>query len=77
VGAAGLATAQTDDAEAMNQRVIELYNAGKYGEAIPVAERYVEAMKPDTGPTILGMPPRSTTWPSCCELPTSWPRPSL
>jgi tetratricopeptide (TPR) repeat protein len=38
--------AQSDaDLEALNQRVIELYGAGRYSEAIPLAERYAEAMK--------------------------------
>ena len=36
--------AQDAEAEALNARVIELYNAGKYAEAIPLAERYAEAM---------------------------------
>ena len=44
--AAGSATAQSDEAlKALNQRLIELYKAGKFGEAIPVAERYAEATK--------------------------------
>lgn len=30
---------------ALNRRVIELHRAGKYSEAIPLAERYAEAMK--------------------------------
>ncbi len=31
--------------EALNDRVVELYQAGKYSEAIPLAERYAAAMK--------------------------------
>ena len=38
--------AQTvDELKALNQRVVELYQAGKYAEAIPLAERYAEGMK--------------------------------
>jgi hypothetical protein len=29
----------------MNQRVMELYKAGKYGDAIPLARQYAEGMK--------------------------------
>jgi esterase/lipase superfamily enzyme/Tfp pilus assembly protein PilF len=42
--------AQADDIEALNQRAIELHRAAKYAEAIPLAERYVEAMKARHGP---------------------------
>jgi esterase/lipase superfamily enzyme/Tfp pilus assembly protein PilF len=38
--------AQSDeDLEALNQQVVELYRAGKYGEATPLAERYVALTK--------------------------------
>jgi hypothetical protein len=43
---ADCARAQSDaEPKALNQRVIVLYNAGKHGEAIPLAERYAEAIK--------------------------------
>src|SRR5262245_37994418 len=46
VSVASPAYAQSDtELLALNKRVIELYHAGKYGEAIPLAERYAEAMK--------------------------------
>jgi len=46
IAAEGSAHAQSDaDMNALNQRVIELYRAGRYGEAIPFAERFAEAMK--------------------------------
>ena len=49
--AEGSARAQSDaELKALNQRVIELYRAGKYGEAVPFAERYAEAMKVRHGP---------------------------
>ena len=39
-------SAQSDtDLDALDRRVIELYRAGKFGEAIPVAEQYVAAAK--------------------------------
>ena len=44
--AASPAHSQSDsELNALNKRVIELHGAGKYGEAIPLAERYAEAMK--------------------------------
>jgi septal ring factor EnvC (AmiA/AmiB activator) len=47
------AIAMTDSARAqseaelkeLNQRVIELYQAGKYVEAVPLAERYAEGLR--------------------------------
>src|SRR5215469_9368134 len=49
--AEGSARAQSDsELKALNQRVIELYRAGKYGEAVPFAERYAEGMKARHGP---------------------------
>src|SRR5262245_35024434 len=40
------AHAQSDSAlNALNRRVIELHGAGKYGEAIPLAELYVVAAR--------------------------------
>ena len=51
VGAAGRAGAQSaDDTDALNRRVLELYGAGKYAEAIPLARRYAEAMQARRGP---------------------------
>jgi len=42
----GSVRAQSDEElKALNQRVIELYRAGKYTEAIPLAERYADAVK--------------------------------
>ena len=37
--------AQSDDPDTLNQRAIELLIAEKFTEALPLAERYVEAMK--------------------------------
>ena len=49
--AEGSARVQSDaELKALNQRAIELYRAGKYGEAVPFAERYAEAMKARHGP---------------------------
>lgn len=43
---AGAARAETDAGiSALNARVIELHNAGRYGEAIPFAEKYAAAIK--------------------------------
>src|SRR5689334_16082876 len=45
------ALAQSDsELEALNNRVIELYRAGKFSEAIPSAQRYVDATKARHGP---------------------------
>src|SRR5215467_8131528 len=47
----GSARAESDaELKALNQRAIELHRAGKYREAIPLAERYAEAMKARHGP---------------------------
>jgi CHAT domain-containing protein/Tfp pilus assembly protein PilF len=44
------ARAQTaDEAEALDQQVNDLYAAGRYAEAIPLAERYVEMMRVRVG----------------------------
>jgi CHAT domain-containing protein/tetratricopeptide (TPR) repeat protein len=43
-----VAYAQSDDLETLRQ-VIELYQAGKYAEAIPLAEHYAEAVKSRRG----------------------------
>ena len=44
--APGPTNAQTnDDLAALNQQVQQLYQAGKYAEALPIAERYVSAAK--------------------------------
>ncbi len=46
------ARAQTpDEAEALDQQVNDLYAAGRYAEAIPLAERYVELMRARVGET--------------------------
>jgi tetratricopeptide (TPR) repeat protein len=37
--------AQSDDPEALNKRAMELRWAGQYSAAVPLAERYAEAMK--------------------------------
>ena len=43
IGVAGNgAAAQTDDLASLNRRVGELYAAGKFGEAVPLAERSLE-----------------------------------
>src|SRR5947207_1544287 len=42
----GSASAQTDDElETVYQRVIAMFNAGKYAEAIPIAEQYASAVR--------------------------------
>src|SRR5215475_8315527 len=44
--ATGTTWAQSDgELNVLYERVIELYNAGKYGEAIPLAVRYAEAIE--------------------------------
>jgi CHAT domain-containing protein/tetratricopeptide (TPR) repeat protein len=49
-GGAGSAAAQyADDVDALNRRVLELYGAGKYAEAVPLARRYADAMKARRG----------------------------
>ena len=51
IATAGSARAQSDaELEALNQRANELYQAGKYGEAIPLAERYSGAIETRDGP---------------------------
>jgi CHAT domain-containing protein/Tfp pilus assembly protein PilF len=51
LAATGSVRAQSDDElRALNLRVIELDKAGKYAEAIPLVERYAEAMKARHGP---------------------------
>lgn len=42
---AAAASAQTDDLETLKQQVIELYQAAKYADAVPIAERYAEGVK--------------------------------
>jgi hypothetical protein len=50
LAAAGLVRAQSDDElKALDRALIELYRTQKCGEAIPLAERYVEAMKARRG----------------------------
>ncbi|TMJ77789.1 MAG: tetratricopeptide repeat protein, partial [Alphaproteobacteria bacterium] len=51
---AGIASAsptrvQSDDLAANNQRISELYGAGKYPEAIPLAERSLELTRSQKG----------------------------
>ena len=41
--------AQSDDPDTLNQRAIELLIAEKFTEALPLAERYAEAMKAQFG----------------------------
>jgi hypothetical protein len=69
----GSASAQSDaKLKELNQRVIELHSAGKYREAIPIAEEYVTAVATATGTPL--MQRRSIGWPSCCRRPTGSPR---
>ncbi len=68
--------AQGDDVNSLNRRVIELHRAGKFTEAVPLAERYAEAMKARHGPDDPKYATASTTWRCCCRPPTGWPRPS-
>jgi tetratricopeptide (TPR) repeat protein len=42
IATAGSALAQSDNLAALNQRINQMYNAGKYGEAIPLAEKSLE-----------------------------------
>src|SRR5438876_28753 len=50
VAAAPPATAQSDEElDALNQKVLEFYKAGKYAEALPVAERYVSRVRQRRG----------------------------
>ncbi len=45
------ARAQSEaELKALNEQVVQLYQAGKYAEAIPLAERYAEAMNARRGP---------------------------
>ena len=41
----GTARAQSEDPDILYRRVTELYQAGKYAEAMPLSERYAAAMK--------------------------------
>jgi CHAT domain-containing protein len=41
---------QTAELKGLNDQVVELYRAGKFTQAIPLAERYAEAMKARHGP---------------------------
>ena len=45
LGSGPVAAQPVDELEKLNQRVIQLYQAGKYAEAVPIAERYAEGMK--------------------------------
>ncbi len=45
----GVALAQTDDLDAMNWRVSELFGSGKYAEAIPLAEKSLEITRRQKG----------------------------
>src|SRR5262249_55626269 len=45
----GTADAQSDELTALNRRISELYRAGKYGEAIPIAERSLELTRAKKG----------------------------
>jgi len=45
LGACARAYAQSNDPEALNKQVIELYRVGQYAAAVPLAERYAEEMK--------------------------------
>ena len=40
---------QQDDLGQLNRQISELYKAGKYAEAIPVAEHYVETARKEYG----------------------------
>src|SRR5262245_43105956 len=46
---ANSAIAQSDEAEALHKLVIELFQAGKYGEAIPLAERVLAIREKSLG----------------------------
>jgi TPR repeat protein/Tfp pilus assembly protein PilF len=43
-------SAEEDDPDALNQQITQLFAQGKYKEAIPIAERVVEAVKRARGP---------------------------
>ena len=42
--------AQTDDAEDLGRKVVQLYRAGKYAEAIPLAQRVLAINEKALGP---------------------------
>src|SRR6266705_554827 len=42
--------AQQDEAAALNQNVVDLYNAGKYAEAVPLAQRALAIREKALGP---------------------------
>src|SRR5712691_4105686 len=42
--------AQRDEAEALHKQVIELYRAGKYADAIPLAQRVLAIREKSLGP---------------------------
>src|SRR5580658_3420397 len=48
--AASLALAQSSAADELNQRVVELYQAGRYAEAIPLAQRALAIREKALGP---------------------------
>jgi CHAT domain-containing protein/tetratricopeptide (TPR) repeat protein len=50
-------TQERDETDALNKRVVELKRAGKYAEAVPLAERFVEAVKSRDG---IDTPPYAT-----------------
>ena len=77
IGPARSAGAQSaDDIDALNRRVLELYGAGKYAEAIRSRGATPNYESSGAAPIIQTMPPLSTTYPSCWWKPTTWPKPS-
>ena len=40
---------QTDEANELNKKVIELYNAGRYADAIPIAQRVLAILEKTFG----------------------------
>jgi len=41
--------ARAEDLDALNSQLIKLYNAGKYVQAIPIAQQYAEGTKKQFG----------------------------
>jgi hypothetical protein len=51
------AIAQQDEADALNKRAIELYQAGKFSEATPLAQRALAIREKALGPDHLNIAP--------------------
>ena len=67
-----------EEATRLNQQAVELYQAGRYQEALPLQQRALEINEKALGPEHPASPPASTTWPGCIRLwgPMTRPCPS-